>query len=212
MSTATALEPPILAWLHRVLPGQQILAMARLPGGYINENIAITTDSGRYVLRRYRRDTGIDSAAQTCAIEATLARRLDGTAAPIAAVIAADASGTAAGQPLLLARYADGVTLKVALGKVGGSTAEEIGHAAGTTLAAIGMVSFPHGGCFTGPDLVPSPEGMPGNLEAFVDSCLQCGHAAKFMTAGELVALRVLAARLAPAAASTAAARQLCIQ
>jgi aminoglycoside phosphotransferase (APT) family kinase protein len=185
------------------------LQSARLPGGYINENIAITTDSSRYVLRRYRRDTGIDSAARTCAVEVALARRLDGTAVPIAEVIAADASGTAAGQPLLLARYVDGVTLKVALAKVDGSTTEEIGRAAGTTLAAIGTVSFPRGGCFTGPDLVPSPEGMPGSLHEFVDGCLQGAHVVTVMTEGELMALRVLAARLTPAAASTASARQL---
>jgi aminoglycoside phosphotransferase (APT) family kinase protein len=204
-----SLEPPVLAWVQRALRSERVIAMARLPGGYINENIAITTDSSRYVLRRYQRDTGIDSAARTCAVEIALARRLDGTAVPIAEVIAADASGTAAGQPLLLARYVDGVTLKVALAKVDGSTAEEIGRAAGTTLAAIGTVSFPHGGCFTGPDLVPSPEAMPGSLDEFVDRCLQCAHVATVMTEGELVALRVLAARLAPAAASTASARQL---
>jgi aminoglycoside phosphotransferase (APT) family kinase protein len=207
--SAVSLEPPVLAWVQQALRSEQAIAMARLPGGYINENIAITTDSGRYVLRRYRRDTGINSAARTCAIEAALARRLDGTGVPIAEVIAADASGTAAGQPLLLARYADGVMLSVALAKVDGSTAEEIGRAAGTTLATIGTVSFRNGGCFTGPDLVPSPEGMPDRLEEFVDSCLQGAHLATVMNDGELVALRALAARLAPAAASTASARQL---
>jgi fructokinase len=208
MSTAS-LEPPVLAWVHRALRSEQVIAVARLSGGYINENIAITTGSGRYVLRRYRRDAGIESAGRTCAIEAALARRLGGTAVPIAEVIAADATGTAAGQPLLLARYVDGVTLKAAIANVGGSAAGALGQAAGTTLAAIGTVSFPHGGCFTGPDLVPSPEGMPGSLEEFVESCLQCGHAATVMTEGELAGLRVLAGRLAPAAASTASARQL---
>ena len=208
MSTAS-LEPPVLAWLHRALRSEQVIGMARLPGGYVNESVAITTDSGRYVLRRYRRDAGVESASRTCAIEAALARRLGRTAVPIAEVIAADASGTVAGQPLLLARYVDGVTLRAAVANVSGSAAEEIGRAAGTTLAAIGTVTFPRGGSFTGPDLVPSPEGMPGSLDEFVESCLRCGHAATIMTEGELAALRTLAARLAPAAASAASARQL---
>ena len=208
MSTPS-LEPMVLAWVERALRGEQVVAMARLRGGYVNENIAITTDGGRYVLRRYRRDAGMKSASRTCAIEAALARRLASTAVPIAEVIAADAAGTEASQPLLLARYVDGVAIKAAVANVGGSAAEEIGWAAGTTLAAIGTVNFPHGGCFTGADLVPSPEGMPGSLDEFVESCLQRGHAARVMTESELASLRSLAARLAPAAASTASARQL---
>jgi aminoglycoside phosphotransferase (APT) family kinase protein len=204
-----SLEPPILAWVHRALRSERVVAVARLPGGYINENIAITTGSGRYVLRRYRRDAGIESAGRTCAIEAALARRLHGTAVPIAEIIAADATGTAAGQPLLLMHYVGGMTLKAAIANVGGAAAEEIGRAAGKTLAAIGEASFPRGGGFTGPDLVPSPEEMPGSLEEFVERCLQRGHAATVMTEGEMAGLRVLAARLASAAASTASARQL---
>jgi fructokinase len=50
---------------------------------------------------------------------------------------------------------------------------------------------------------------MPGSLDEFVDRCLQCAHVATVMNDGEQAALRALAARLAPAAASTASARQL---
>jgi hypothetical protein len=201
----SALAPPVLAWLNRVLRGRQVIAAARLSGGYINENFVITTGSGRYVLRRYRR--GAESA-RTCAIEAALAQRLRGTAVPIAEVVAADAAGTEAGEPLLLARYVEGVALRAAAANVDGLVAEQIGRAAGTVLAAIGAVRFAQGGCFTGPDLVLSPEGVPGRLDEFVERCLQCGHASTVMSAGELAGLRALAVRLAPAAASTAPARK----
>jgi hypothetical protein len=67
MSTAS-LEPPVLAWMQRALRSEHVIAVARLPGGYVNENVVITTDSSRYVLRRYRRDAGIESASRTCAI------------------------------------------------------------------------------------------------------------------------------------------------
>lgn len=203
------LEPPILAWLRSAVRGERLIAAARLSGGYVNENIAITTEGGRYVLRRYRRDAGFESAVRTCAIEAALARRLGSTATPIAEVIAADVTGATTGEPLLLARYVDGMPLKAAISSVDGSAAEDIGRAAGTTLAAIGTVTFPHGGCFTGADLIPALEGTPGRLDEFVEICLESGHAATVMTQDELARLRRLAARLAPAAANVADARQL---
>jgi aminoglycoside phosphotransferase (APT) family kinase protein len=208
MST-TSLESPVVAWIQRVLRSEQVIAVARLPGGYVNENIAITTCDSRYVLRRYRPDVGIESACRTCAVEAALALLLSRTAVPIAEVIAVETTATEAGEPLLLSRYIDGVTLKVAVTSVGAAAVKEMSLSAGATLAAIGAVSFPCGGCFTGPDLVPSPEGMPGGLEEFVETCLQRGNAARVMNEGELAALRALAARLAPAAASSASARQL---
>jgi Phosphotransferase enzyme family len=96
MSTAFP-EPRVLAWVHHALRGEQVIAAAHLPGGYTHENVAITTGSGSYVLRRYRRDSGIGSAARVCAIEVALARRLGSTAVPMAEVIAADETGAAAG-------------------------------------------------------------------------------------------------------------------
>jgi aminoglycoside phosphotransferase (APT) family kinase protein len=201
------LEPVVLEWVNRVLHPEEVIGAERLAGGYINENIAITTNSSRYVLRRYRRSDA--TADKICAIEVALAQRLAGTAVPIAEVISADPAGAAAGEPLLLSRFVQGETLKAAIAKADESAATQIGRAAGTTLAAIGTVTFSHGGCFVGPNLVPSMEGAPGRLDEFVESCLQGGHAATVMSPGEMAGLRALAARLTPAAASTASARQL---
>ena len=110
--SAISLDPPILAWLDRALRGESVIAAARLGGGYINKNTVITTAGAKYVLRRYGR--GAESA-RICAVEAALADRLSGTAVPIAEVIAADPAGTEAGEPLLLARHIDGVTLGAAI-------------------------------------------------------------------------------------------------
>ena len=194
--SAISLDPPILAWLDRALRGESVIAAARLGGGYINKNTVITTAGAKYVLRRYGR--GAESA-RICAVEAALADRLSGTAVPIAEVIAADPAGTEAGEPLLLARHIDGVTLGAAIASDGGS-AEQIGQAAGRALAAIGAVNFERAGFFTGPDLVPSAAGMPGSLQEFVETCLQAGHAAQVMNPEELAGLRALAARETPLA------------
>jgi fructokinase len=203
----STLEPAVLEWVNRVLHSEEVIGAERLAGGYSNENLAITTNSSRYVLRRYRRSAAM--AERTCAIEVALARRLVGTAVPIAEIISADSTGASVGEPLLLSRYVQGETLKAAIAKADGSAAAQIGRAAGTTLAAIGTVTFSHGGCFVGPDLVPSTQGMPGRLNEFVETCLQHGHAATVMSPGEMAGLRALAKRLTPAAASTASARQL---
>jgi aminoglycoside phosphotransferase (APT) family kinase protein len=101
--SAAPLEPPVLAWLGRELPGHRVVTAAPLSGGYSNDNTLVTTDRGRYVLRRYRPRAGRD-AGRTCAIEAALAARAAAAGVPVAEVIAADAAGRAAGQPLLLAR------------------------------------------------------------------------------------------------------------
>ncbi|HUA28825.1 MAG TPA: hypothetical protein VMC03_08060 [Streptosporangiaceae bacterium] len=45
------LEPPVLAWLGRELPGHRVVAAAPLSGGHSNDNTLVTTDRGRYVLR-----------------------------------------------------------------------------------------------------------------------------------------------------------------
>jgi hypothetical protein len=84
----STLEPAVLAWVNRILRPEEVIATECLAGGYTNLNLTITTNSGRYVLRRYRRSAEL--AGRTCAIEAALARRLGGTAVPIAEVIAAD--------------------------------------------------------------------------------------------------------------------------
>jgi len=93
-SAAAILDPPVLAWLARALPGHRIAAAAPLGGGYSNDNTRLTTDRGGYVLRQYRPGGGRD-LARTCAVEAALAQRLAGTGVPVAEVIASDPDGRA---------------------------------------------------------------------------------------------------------------------
>jgi aminoglycoside phosphotransferase (APT) family kinase protein len=209
------LEPAAAAWLHRALPGLRIEAAEPLGGGYRNENIRVVTDRGSYVLRRYRRSgagtagaAGAGHAGRTCAVEAALAARLAATAVPAAAVIAADPAGSAAGEPLLLARHVPGVMVSEALAADPGSAAE-LGVAAGRALAAVGSVTFARGGAFTGPDLVPSADGWPASLPEFTDSCLRAGHAAAALSPAEIGGLRALAAAADPLARSVTGARQL---
>jgi aminoglycoside phosphotransferase (APT) family kinase protein len=204
---AAGLEPTVLAWLGRILPRERVVAAAPLAGGYANENILVTTARDRYVLRRYRRSRGPD-AARTCAVEAALAARLTARAVPVAEVIAADPAGSAAGEPLLLARYVPGILVSQAITDRRGP-ARDLGEAAGRALAAIGSVTFERGGVFTGPDLVPSAAGLPPVLPEFVETCLRAGHAATALFPAELGRLRALAAAAAPLAAPAAAARQL---
>jgi aminoglycoside phosphotransferase (APT) family kinase protein len=201
------LEPPVAAWLDRVLPGDRVVAAVPLGGGYGNENILVTTGRGRYVLRRYRRARGPD-AVRTCAVEAALAARLAAAAVPVPEVIAADPAGSAAGEPILLARYVAGVLVSQAVtGRR--APAWDLGRAAGQALAAVGAVTFPGPGVFTGPDLVPDAAGLPASLPEFVEACLRQGHAAAALSPAELAGLRALAAAEAPLADSAAPARQL---
>jgi len=190
--------------VRRVLPGRRITAGEQLGGGYRNENIRLVTDDGSYVLRRYVRG----DAARTCAIEAALADRLSAEAVPVAEVIAADPEGDAAGVPVLLARYVPGVMVSEAVAR-SPAAAAGLGAAAGRALAAIGAVTFPTGGAFTGPDLVPSPERLPASLPEFLESCLRAGNAASALSPAEIGGLRVLAAAADPLARSVGGARQL---
>jgi len=207
MSPGESLEPPVLAWLGRVLPGDRVVAAAPLGGGYRNENVLVTTARGRYVLRRYRAGAGRE-AARTCAVEAALAGLLASVAVPVAEVIAADPEGAAAGEPLLLARHVAGVLINPAITDHRGS-AGDLGRAAGRALAGIGAVAFERAGTFTGADLVPSAAGLPATLPEFVETCLRAGPAATVLSPAELGRLRALAAAAEPLAASAAAARQL---
>jgi aminoglycoside phosphotransferase (APT) family kinase protein len=202
--SGTVRDPAAAAWLRRVLPGHRVITAEPLRGGYRNENIRLVTDGGSYVLRRYLRG----DAARTCAIEAALAARLAAVAAPVAEVIAADPEPAEGGPPLLLARHIPGVMLSEAVARVPGSAAE-LGAAAGQALAAIGAVTFPVGGAFTGPDLVPSPEGMPASLPEFLETCLRAGCADVALSPAEIGGLRALAAAADPLARSAGPARQL---
>jgi aminoglycoside phosphotransferase (APT) family kinase protein len=205
----TVLEPAAAAWVCRVLPGHRITAAETLGGGYRNENIRVVTDGGSYVLRRYSR-SGADAAiaGRTCAVEAALAARLAATAVPAAEVIAADPAGAVVGEPLLLARYVPGIMVSEAIAADPGS-AGELGAAAGRALAAVGSVTFPRAGAFTGPDLVPSADDRPGSLPEFADSCLRAAPAASALSQDEIGRLRALAAAADPLVRAVAGARQL---
>jgi aminoglycoside phosphotransferase (APT) family kinase protein len=205
----TVLEPAAAAWVSSALPSHRITAAETLGGGYRNQNIRVVTDHGSYVLRRYSRSgAGAATAERTCAVEAALAARLAAAAVPAAEVIAADPAGAAAGEPLLLARYLPGIMVSQAIAADVGS-AGELGAAAGRALAAIGAVTFPGGGEFTGPDLVPSADDWPGSLPEFADSCLRAAPAASALSPDETGRLRVLAAAADPLVRAVADARQL---
>jgi fructokinase len=193
-----------------VLPGDPVTAAVPLSGGYSNENLLVTTGRGRYVLRRYPRRPAAD-AARTCAVEAALASRLAGAGVPVPEMIAADPAGSAAGEPLLLARHVPGATLRATIGPDGTdrAAAAQVAAAAGRALAAIGAVTFARGGFFTGPGLTPSDADLPGGLPEFVESCLRAGSAASALSPGEMDGLRALAAAAGPVARRVATARQL---
>ncbi|HET8659646.1 MAG TPA: phosphotransferase [Micromonosporaceae bacterium] len=206
---ARHLDPDASAWLTgQALPGRRIVHTARLAGGYRNDNLLLVTDLGdRFVLRRYLH-------ANACAIEAALAGRLAGSV-PVAEVVAADPTGEAAGQPLLLSRFVAGTLASVALpglvaGEVGGE-AGALGRAIGRTLARIGDTGFSRPGFFIGADLEPGPAGMEpaADLPAFVERCLRAGPAETALTPAELDAVRQLAADSDPDLAAVQGARQL---
>lgn len=207
------LDTEVLAWVTgRPLPGRRIVHTERLAGGYRNDNLLLVTDDGeRYVLRRYLH-------TNACAVEAALAERLSGSV-PVAGVVAADPTGEAAGQPLLLSRFVPGILASAALRTLtdGGATGEAageagaLGRAIGSTLARIGETELARPGFFTGADLEPGPSGMEpaADLPAFVERCLCAGQAEAALSPAELDAVRRLAAGSAPDLAPAQGARQL---
>lgn len=103
------LDRAVARWLDEVgLPGQRVVSVEVLAGGFSNENLLIGTDSGaRFVLRRFLR-------GNSCAVEAALGRRLRGVV-PVAGVVAAEPDESVAGQPLLLTEYVPGRLLSTVL-------------------------------------------------------------------------------------------------
>ena len=199
--------PQLERWLAAVLTGQRVTAQTRLGGGYRNRNTRLDLDDGEsLVLRQYE----VDDAARVCAIEAALLGRLRGVA-PVPEVLAADPAGTAAGEPVLLTRFAAGIPLSAALADPLSRPGDHagLGRAAGQALAAIGTVSFPRGGFFADGTLRPAAEDLPGGLPGFVDACLAAGPAPTVLSAAELDGLRALARADEPFAARAGGARQL---
>jgi aminoglycoside phosphotransferase (APT) family kinase protein len=235
---AVLTDPGVRVWLARALAGQRIVAVRQLAGGYRNDNVLLVTDAAeKYVLRRYRGED-VEATGRTCGVEAALAARLRGIV-PVPEVIAADPAGSAAGEPLLLSRYVAGSMVSEVLARPDGAgagpagqpagdagraagdagrAAADLGRAAGAVLAAIGSVRFGGPGFFTGPDLIPSAEGMPASLPDFVEDCLRAAGASGARAVGGLSGglspaeqdgLRALAARAGPAAARADGCRQL---
>jgi aminoglycoside phosphotransferase (APT) family kinase protein len=214
--TPAILDPALTGWLHRVLPGQRVIAATPLGGGYRNRNTLIAASGGHgYVLRQYglaeaasASDPVAAPGARTCAVEAALAQRLRGVV-PVPEVVAADPAGSAAGQPVLLSRHVPGVPLSAALAESGEADQARLGHAAGQALAALGTISFGRGGFFADETLEPSSADLSAGLPEFLEQCLAAGPAASVLSSAELAGLRALARRAAPLAAQVAGARQL---
>lgn len=179
------LDPATARWLAEWLPGERVDAVRVLSGGFRNENLLVTTGSGRrVVLRRYRHDN-------VCAVEAALAERLRGIV-PVPEVLAAEPTGAATGTPLLLTSFVPGGLASTVLAD-GPADPHGLGEAVGATLAAVGSVTFAWPGFFSGPDLVPDPAGLGGGLAGFVADRLATGNADRLLDAGERAALLRLA-------------------
>lgn len=155
----TELPAAVSGWLAEHLPGARVAG--ELSGGYRNQNVAVVSGSGeKFVLRRYLR-------GDTCAVERDLAVRVSGVV-PVPEVVAADPDGSAAGEPVLLSRFADGVMLNRVVAALGDGEAEELGRAVGSVLASIGTIGFPAPGFFSGAGLSPAPAGSDtADLVAF---------------------------------------------
>jgi aminoglycoside phosphotransferase (APT) family kinase protein len=199
----------VARWLSRMLPGEQVTAATLLGGGYSNRNTRLDTRAGRsYVLRQYRPAPDDGPGARTCAIEEALARRLRGVV-PVPEVVAADAAGAEAGEPVLLSRHVVGVPLRAALAAAGEQDQAGLGQAAGRVLAAIGAIGFERAGLFTDGTLTPTADGMPASLPEFVEQCLAAGRAGAVLDPAELAGLRSLAAAYGPLADRAGDASQL---
>jgi len=201
--TEPGFGPELERWLDAVLPGQWVTGRERLSGGYRNRNTRLDLNDGEsVVLRQY----DADEASRICDVEAALLKRLRGVA-PVPVLVAAEPSGTAAGQPALLTEFVPGQPLAAALAEPGDHAG--LGRAAGRALAAIGTVTFARPGFFGDGSLEPSAADLPGGLPGFVDQCLAAGPAPGVLSAAELAGLRALAQAGQPFAAEAAGARQL---
>ena len=204
MEDQPQLPPPVLDWLTTVaLPRRRVVAARALTGGYSNVNVLVTmAGGGEFVLRRYRRDNA-------CAVEAALAARLDGVL-PVAPVVAADPTGSSAGEPVLLSVFVAGRPVGEVLGGPAAPVAE-LGRSVGSTLARIGSVSFGAPGFFADERLEPGPAGAEptSGLDVFVGRCLDEGNAAGHLSDAEQHGLRRYTERAAPELAALRGSRRL---
>lgn len=199
------IEAQIRDWLERVaLPGQRIASARLLAGGYSNENSRITmADGGEYVVRRYLQ-------TNSCAVEAALSARLAGIV-PVAEVVAADPTGSLAGEPVLLSGFLPGRPLGEVLENVTEPEAADLGRSAGRALAAIGSVTFAAAGFFSDGSLQPGPHDAEptSGIDVFVRRCLEQGNAAGHLGDGEQQRLLQFAEAAVPALQAQRGSRQL---
>ncbi|WP_250030237.1 phosphotransferase family protein [Paractinoplanes maris] len=193
------MEPAITAWVEGIArPGQRIIESRALTGGYSNDNTVLTMTGGeRYVLRRYLR-------GNKCALEAALARRLTGVV-PVPDVVAADPTGEAAGEPVLLSAFVPGVPVS----DLDATDLAGIGRDVGATLARIGAVEFAAPGFFAGGRLEPDGAEPAEGLDLWVDRCLTEGNAAGHLTDEEQQAVRRWARDAAPELSTLKGSRRL---
>jgi len=196
------MDRSLRSWVEEcALPGRRIVAERDLTGGYSNQNTLVTMDDGgEFVLRRYR-------GANACAVETALAGRLAGVV-PIPEVIAADDTGKAAGEPVMLSAFVHGRRLGEVLTD---ATAVELGREVGAVLAAIGGVTFAAPGFFADARLEPGPPGAEptAGLDAWVDRCLREGNAAGHLTEAEQWQLRRYAEDATPRLAALTGSSRL---
>ena len=199
--------PQLERWLAAVLTGQRVTAQTRLGGGYRNRNTRLDLDDGEsLVLRQYE----VDDAGRICAIEAALLGRLRGVA-PVPEVLAADPAGTAAGEPVLLTRFAAGIPLSAALA----DPLSRPGDHAGLGRAGRAGAGRHRHGVLPARRLLrrrhppPAAEDLPGGLPGFVDACLAAGPPRPCCPPPSCDGLRALARADEPFAARAGGARQL---
>ncbi|MEU3691857.1 phosphotransferase [Streptomyces narbonensis] len=212
------LDPATHAWLTRhALPGASLYGVDPLPGGFTNDMSLLTArpagarGAERYVLRRYRRNSG-RVPRNTCAVEVAVLGRAAARTVPVTAVVAADPHGRATGRPTLLYRFMEGVPLSRVLadGPARGE-ARDLGRSVGVVLARIGRVRLPRPGAFGDSSLVPAPDGPAplGDLPGFVDRCLATAAADGPLNGLDTAVLRALARRGPWALAAVAGERSL---
>jgi Ser/Thr protein kinase RdoA (MazF antagonist) len=112
---------------------------------------------------------------------------------------------------MLLSRFMPGTLVGELLPGLTMPEAEALGGAVGSTLAAIGSVTFPRPGFFDGAELAPGPPDMEptADLPQFVERCLRDGNTGHTLSPREQDQLRQLAERSAPGLAALRGARHL---
>ncbi|WP_345346467.1 phosphotransferase family protein [Actinoallomurus liliacearum] len=162
------MQPEILDLLSdRVLDGGPVVGERPLSGGFSTDNVLLRTAGGEaYVLRRYQR-------RNTCAVEAAVMRRVS-PHVPVPEVVLADEDGSLVGEPLLITRFVPGVSGAAVFAGAALEDGPPLAESIATVLAAIGSVTFPAAGFFSGPELrtdAPRPK-FCEDLPAFVEDCL----------------------------------------